>query len=1659
VVCTALIVSLTMPARAAERTSSVYYTKWKAGLAQLLTTANPHLAQRAVEDVREAGAGMPEAERQDALRFLRVIVRQGVTHQPGPFLNLFAADRDDRRRQVFEALDGIAWSGGTAGLTRDLLEEMAAHPDRYSSESLLLPAFVATCRAQRVPAATVAALATGVGASPEGRMDVLCLGNRLHPGEAARWRALLDEQIGTDTDGARLAQRFTRLDHAAWNDIERVREAYRRAIADRLHLGVPPETWPRIQQALFQRMVSASAHEPEAWMTKLAETLIKTPAADVRQRLAALVAWRDRPEAAYRALAPALRYQAVFCFLHEPVGQSVMDLLHKSAACRTASRRILTAFLDVRREAAWDDRLGAILERYYAQAIGNKEQDAANAIFTDIVKPILTASMDEGFDRTRAERPIRRNLMTALMVRNCFLQPTHQREALLWFQDGLDWEADIALTGRVAPNYRFTAEALLAVGQRRAGANAPRAEAVAHIGDLARWLDWMLRGGIQRPDTLHLGVDTVDETIRSVCAAWRDLKNRYSLRRAELGLGDLFTGLMDELGKAVTEIRAGGGADDAAARQRRDRVVRVVRLTLTISALLEEDGYLSDVLAIIRDRLFELPAGEIALRIRAIETLRMEVDLFRILDDDLAECLRSLHTARDTGEAMRRILESFADRYHRDIQLALVATDRFLAELHARDPRLRPYRRYLDGGERHPCLLNDERARASLAMLNTTLDRCGYLNGEAALTELLRVYRARLNLSFWTDPWQCGKNANVGLPVLFRLLRDEPLPALPAVAGAPAAAAAAGAWPAPRFLPVVDALLDAFGDSPEQARLLTRAVAYNAAGAATRTDLHERRAFLWRADLLLRAQELLSFPILTAEGRALDAAAEIESLARSAVSETPGAVLPGIAVPGQGEARRRLDGSRRARLSAAALENAATPRDAVTAAQCALMLPNAESNAAPGQPMADYDRLRATAFERVKTLLAADRRSEALTDGLVVMLRLEAARRGRGAPTGAATLAAQWSANLPPSGQQRVLLETMKLQHYTRTPIEPGRCPRHGDNLTADCRQCRDAVAANLTLFSAQLDAMRRFSLEQAGVKIPDATPDAVFDEWEVLGQLLDALDKIEKPGKLIETIDADTVRVAWYLVAQLRSVRDSIPAVWGDGWSGEIAADEPLADTLVRIARFAAVAYGEMLPIFGDIAMDDLLGDGTRPANGDALSVLSVLGVEVKQLLLEAATVERTLREAGVKLTTPIGALEPRELATVHSALQPLLVTEVWRRGAHRVRDGGSLMQFVVEGRRYDDTYFDADAVYEVGSSFTLTPRRLFDEAFRSIDLLIAAADTADGDAFIYNAWFGDMRQTLAGQGMRAREPFNMDRFIVSAAAIADDPRYDTPEMAEVRGFAETFRRDLNAWMDGDGVAAMSGLMRCARHPSVFTALAERMADRLGLLAWTDSPETLEALQQGRRREAYAGFCRRTLFDTSGGRAVFPEAGRAALRDRFRAEVCPTNAISQLRGRFVDLFTPFGEADADLPVRGSFEGLPGLYRRANRAAADTPGHAFIGDFAFAYMHLASEIYWQDAMDDDNTPPREERPPTLAHPWRRYRDGRPYIDEPLPSGPLMDPNDVLHPDSIRGNFEWRVANAERFRDVPFLCRFFGGDPNLPAGKSTENIQQPTRNVQ
>ena len=124
--------------------------------------------------------------------------------------------------------------------------------------------------------------------------------------------------------------------------------------------------------------------------------------------------------------------------------------------------------------------------------------------------------------------------------------------------------------------------------------------------------------------------------------------------------------------------------------------------------------------------------------------------------------------------------------------------------------------------------------------------------------------------------------------------------------------------------------------------------------------------------------------------------------------------------------------------------------------------------------------------------------------------------------------------------------------------------------------------------------------------------------------------------------------------------------------------------------------------------------------------------------------------------------------------------------------------------------------------------------------------------------------------------------------------------------------------------------------------------------------------------------------------------------------------------------------------------GLIGLYRRALAMnAADNPGYWFAGDFSQAYMQLVSEIYWHGAWGGDAD---DDTALTVSHPWRLDENGRVYIKAAVPDDPSTAA--ALHTAEIRANLAWRAACAERYAEVPFIRRFFGGRPLPPAPENT-----------
>lgn len=1622
--------------------SSAALTNWNTALSVYLTSRNPRLVERALRLLDEPIATLLPREQPQARDYFEQLVRQGFAANSRSVPCLFAPEQHDKREALFRKLEPVSWGQWNGASLNRLLRGFSESPAAYDTAALLHEDFLGFCRAHLsdAPAPLVESLLAKYHDKPF--FDVLCFAHHVHPDQASPWRTALESRYGSAASVLSLWQAFDLLDGDIWRGLPQVRQGYQRHLGKQLFARPPLSDWVVLTPPQVLRLAVASSHNLLEWQFKLASALKERRSAEGLALLYHLCRGPGARKETYAQLRPlfAEPNQDFFLYLHASAseGQSVLGLLNEERSNWRSSLQVLSGYLSLDREPQWNAAFFPLLKDYY----GTATSDERGPMDRGMIAPIYNVYADQTLAPQRKQNPIRAALLQEAVDSACFLEiPSHQALAE-WFRTHVDLGAVVGTGARSIPNYRFVAEASLAVGERRLKGMRDRATAQALAGELALWGNWMLEGMLANPQELTLDSDMVNDTLSLVLGKVRDLKHEFALRPEELGLQTLFARLNQELSNAVAEMsrrdRTGPGSQQAA-----QRLVRAIHLALVVSAILEDESQLETILTIIQRDLFALK-GDAEFRVLDSAGLQFMVGTFLLLDDDLIKCLGEI--SRSSAAARRPELETVARRfltaYHRRVQLGLVCTNEFLATLQRMTPGPGPFLRLLDAGPgRGLRPFDDDEAKASFEALKASLAACDFLNGEEAIVRLLTVYRRRLGLSLWKDPRACGVNANVNLMVLMRLLREETPPAFVDLENS---GRSASEWPRPALIQVIDALLESLEKGQSDLRL--RSVTYAGPGirpARSAVEHHPAWLFATFTERLLRAQEMASFPLRVA-GSPVAAEAHIDALLRSALQEKE-IDLPALSVAGrEAGATRSLDGSRRLRL-VAALGHPADTVSVVRLAQFAVLLPNDPCNApSPGQ-LPQYDACRAAVFQQLCDAFSRGENvgSEIVADALIAALRLEFSQRARTPALKGREWIEQCKDRLTPDGRQRVLME-MLMQAETRVAL-PARvgCKTHESRADVNCVECRASLARALQGRVQELVDVRRFCAEKMSVKF-EGPPQSKLD---VIGQLSRSVQRLRNASEIIKQINPDSVKAAYRLLRQLKRAYAVIPPHWsGSQIKQHVSSpDDPLAVALVGIERLGAAMYSEFLPFHGDFEVPAIL------ANPDALVVFSLLDAELKGQYLKSMPVTTALEAQMEALQTPIGTPETIELVLVHSIVQPSLAVDVWEQGRQRLADGKSLIEFVVAGKSYDESFYDRDLVYVVSGEFTLNPRKLFEEAFQGIDVAARAAqqrDTKawDGDTFVYEVWFGDLRAALREQGQTPRECFNLDRFVRRAARIGGDQRYMAPEFAAVRPFAERFQQELKTWLASAGPAVLTRMLEDTSSVRTLLALGEGICDRLGLGGGGALADAVEPEYRG----AYADFCAKVLFARGdNGRARYPAAVVTRLCTEFyRADPGAELTLAVCRQRFEGIFQPFSLPHWGATGRSSDEGhrltgYEGLYRRMSGTASSVEAKRFLGDCTYALMAFASELYWHGGRDGVEGGPIVPDDRRVSYPWRLGVLARPYVIGDVPENALTA--ERLHTPATQANAEWRAACAQRYRQIPFLCRFFGGS-TVPEGK-------------
>ena len=1618
--------------------TSPSFTNWKTALSVLLTSRNKRLIDRALRLLDDPIANLPKKEQAQAREYLEKQVGRGFSAKPGRISCLFQKTEREKRTALFEKLQRAPWATWSGASLNRLLKAFAGNAAAHDSASLLHEDFIEFCRKHRsdAPADLVQSILDGYAKSEF--FNVLCLGHHVHADEKDRWQKAFDSHYGSRALPASLWEGFECLNSDIWSCIPDIAKAYQTRLGNQLYERPPLRDWTALTPKQVSSMASASSHDLPDWQFKLASALkVKRDDAGLAL-LFHLCQNNTQRKEAYDKLMPlfAAKDQDFFIYLHRPVSlqRGVLDLLNGEPANWLRSLQALSDYLDAKQEQNWNTALFPLLKDYYADASGDERQQME----TKVITPIYNAYAEKNLPKQRKQNSIRATLLNEAIGSACFLDVSAHQALATWFRERVDVREEICVGKRSMPNYRFVADASLAVGERRLSDAQTKATACALVAELALWGNWMLDGMLQNPQELNLASDPVNEVLSLVLGRVRDLKHDYDLSREELGLKTLFEKLNRELSDAVAELGRRNRMADRG-RETLQRVVRSVHLSLVVSAILEDESQLQTILTVVRRDLFGLDDKH-KFRVLGEADLGFAVETFLLLDDDLTKCLAEIagKPGRHRNPELKAMARRFFMDYHDQIQLGLAKTNRFLAALHKMAPGPKPFLRLLDAGEGGWLRPFDEsEAKKSLDAFRAVLAGADFLNSEDAIVSLTAAYRDRLGLSLWKEPNTCGLNANVNLMVLMRLLRGETPPPF----GDLGSAATPGEeWPRAALTQVVDCFIESLETAEKGGSdLRLKSVTYAVGGPKpTRSTVehHPRWAFAEFAERLLRAQEMASFPV-TVDGTPVESQAHIDALLQAALSDREVDVPPLRVFGGEKRATRSLEGSRRLRLISA-LADRTSGASPTRLASFAILLPNDSCNAGDPDRLLQYDDCRASVFKQLRDWL--DREGnvepEALADALIVALRLEFSQRDHSPAIEARALVERFKSRLTSAGRQRVLMEILA-QAETRdvASVRVG-CPTH-DTPDVVCSECRASLAQALAGRVQGLTDVRSLCAQELNIKF-EGPPRS---RLEVIGQLSRSIQRLRDASEIIRQIDADTVKAAYRLLMQLKRAYSVIPEHWT---AKEIeqhvtSADDPLAVTLVGIERLGTAMYSEFLPFHGDFDVPTILG------NPDALVVFSLFDAELKTQLLRSMPLTTAMEAQMDVLQAPIGTPETAELVLVHSIVQPSLATGVWEHGHVQVAGGKSLIEFVAMGKSYDESFYDRNLVYVVSSEFKLSPRKLFEEAFQGIDVATQAAKQREGpewngDAFVFEAWFGDLRAALRGQGDAPRERFNLDRFVRRAATIPGDDRYAGPQYAHVRLFAEKFQHELEGWLDSGGPAAFGRMLEGVSSVRTLVALGGGICERLGL-GESEDVDTVEPAV----RATYAGFCSKALFERAGeGRyATYPRTVVETLcREFYRSDAEEEATLPEYRKRFSDMFQPSSLArwgddgqGADTSVH-RLTGYVNLYRRMTDSPTSDEAKRFLRDCSYALMAFAAELYWHGGRDgiEENAIATDEL--RVSYPWRLDKDGRSYVLGDLPENALIAKR--LHSEATQANAEWRAECAQRYRAIPFLCRFFGG---------------------
>lgn len=1179
----------------------------------------------------------------------------------------------------------------------------------------------------------------------------------------------------------RIQDFYTRLGSASYWDSTPATQSKRswmsRKLAWRLFDGFSPTDWARLRPEVVLAMAKELAaapktadHRPvriEEWFLKIGQTIKSAPGPVRTRSLLSYFIANSRIALAesFKALRPLFADdQAMFVALHQsPPERTPMRLWHQDADVLSDCIGLLEGFFSPDRADQWDLPLyGCLRDDYYRRY----DVPLKDRLFSRILRQI-------GRNEAPLENAVRRQFLGDVHDAESYLLDSHRYEIAHFFLSSRRMTDQVPLPGTPVEVLQFAIDVYVSLS-----ATEPELYRSGTLRQQASQGGFDPQSGEADRILTYINV-VIGEAVVQMCHAFTGHPTvgnvRFSLR--DQSRESQFESLLRTIVKWKGVLRVSHG-DHQAARARpavlelvspriiqemkaaikrrdKDQIVDMVRLTLKITVILEDDHYIEQMLAALRDDVFEIPEDTTLFRRRTNAELREMVDRFNALhSQDLVEALRAVGN--------RKYFEMFYDQLYVPLRstygfFRLVGAEPYwlyLKELHSADDSppadaLRRWQRELE---------SFGRIRGA-----TGSDDTGYINAEEAIAGLLAACAEQLKIDLWQDPHKLTLNRNVNLGVLYRLLFQT---GLPGAGGGELKQLSSTHWKLPGltdeqrsgcYRQVAVVFLKHIGDPA----LLDRSTSLDG-----QPQVYQPFDFFTLLYSLVELYEIHGFRFRGRDPSALYRGDPRQGIQREVLI-------------GRGDLwRDKVDGTLRAAVfrrfwqdvSAGILLDDATFDQVVT---LALLLPNADQNH-EGEPatLAEYEKLKGLVFRHLATLLAATVDQRQRLRLLQWMCRLEASVYGladEGKGFGYEPLHDEAARALPPSLMDDLALEAFRLVHINQGMAASGDRPLSLVAMAQVVEQIVDDLCRHYVL----ADSVQRYDLASQFI--------------------LDAIRATRK-AKVLEALQEEHLDEFWFLTTYCRdTIREANHRGTEDLTAGEKQAVVAVASRLMFLhAYFSPYVHAE----FDKQAVHE---------QDYALPLFCMLQRDVKKPLVNLLDLyENTYQEGeplvrlgeadeGAALEVPL--MRPWELKTFlmcHNFL-PIYLLEA-------SLDDVECYCRLVDGEDVSLTAYSFRVLWERKDQARVSLESLCEEVFDGVDLNrdILAGTRQLADEHYLEYFFGDMRAVLDSQSRYSAEmPLNFDALVRRFAKLPRDPRWKNIEDRIRQKLAE-----LNESEDADKLA-----------------------------------------------------------------------------------------------------------------------------------------------------------------------------------------------------------------------------------------------------------------